>query len=748
MIYSKSSADWAAKYDLKRCFKSGFIFPLIPCVLFVYIMVANMNAAYFDNEIKYIYKVFGDEASHNYFMLQYAYAACGVLSALYSFSFLTSVKKSNVYLSIGISRKQLAKNRILSSLVYIASAAVIPMIAALVINKLNFMVTPDLIRACFYYALVYFVDMLLGFAIGSAFTVSVGNIIESAVYSGIACLTPTIVFYSVDAICVNMINGFASIGYADTGFTGFCTDLFAYLSKWNPMEFSVIEISYRLSSEKTLKTLDSSEYFVVIFWLVAAAAIMLSVPKLIEKRKAENAGMLGTNKIAVSFAGGVIAFAVFAMVSGTVDTNRFFCYALCSVLPALIYIVIIAVLFRNKTDILNHIKGAAITAAVSVLITVTCASGVFGVYTSVPKAEEVEYAAVAPSGYEHFINYTAWDRFLRNSTALYGPMTDSEDIESVISMHEKVADGLEKGDNTVCFVYKLKNGKVITRYYRNVSDEGAKESLKVVDTNWYENFAISALTNEDFDYDKELDKIPDSNPSRTKIEQAEIDLQCNILVIYNDYNLGEVDILNSTLSDSVRLNDVVSAEEVKEFREVFAAELTQLNYEEVFYPKEQALYHVLISYGEGAEYDGPVMQNIPVYPSMKNTVNFIREHDIKVEQATADDIVSVSIKSLEKALSESEFYGSDSLTFRLGRSFASSYMSKAFYDEYYSVDRYISDDELIFLNEEKITDAATIEKYFTAFRSSYAFVGDNGAFVQFVFKDGSDLYAYIPEKYL
>ena len=53
-----------------------------------------------------------------------------------------------------------------------------------------------------------------------------------------------------------------------------------------------------------------------------------------------------------------------------------------------------------------------------------------------------------------------------------------------------------------------------------------------------------------------------------------------------------------------------------------------------------------------------------------------------------------------------------------------------------------------FDNATDITDKATIERYFNNYRSQHSFIGDDGLFVQFIFKDGGDLIAYIPEKFV
>ena len=207
MIYSKSSADYAARYDLKRCFKSGFLFPLIACGLFLLSLFSTIDKNLHGDE--YVYKIFARDTYETYIIYQYIYAAFGALAGLFSFRFLTSVKMSNVYLSMGINRKQLVKNRIISSTVYIALASIIPFIAAIILNSIYFTVEPGIIKASVFYALVYFGNMLLGFAVASLFTVSVGNFIESGVCTATALLAPTALIYTAGVAISKFVNGAA-----------------------------------------------------------------------------------------------------------------------------------------------------------------------------------------------------------------------------------------------------------------------------------------------------------------------------------------------------------------------------------------------------------------------------------------------------------------------------------------------------------------------------------------------------------
>ncbi len=741
MIYSKSSADYAAKYDLKRCFKSGFLFPLLACGFFVLILFSSIKTNY--SETDYVYKIFGSDMYPWYSLLQYAYAAFGALTGLFSFRFLTSVKMSNVYLSMGISRKQLVKNRIISSTVYMALASIIPFIVAIVLNSIYLTVEMGLVKACVFYAFVYFGNMLLGFAVASLFTVSVGNIIESGVCTLTALLAPTAVIYLMGHTISNLVNGAALSDYEMFyDFGGFCRTFASYTRRLNPLEYlnSTPSVGYKYV-EGEAYTLSGFDYLTVIVWLLVAVGIICLVPKLMEKRTAEIAGALGANKSAVNFTVFVYALISFMLVSGFATVDKWITVALCIIIPAMVFIGIIALVYRNKKELIKSLKGTAVVAGVMAVFTITLSTGVLGYFTKIPDPEEIEYAGICPSSSEFIMAISSYERTVRESTKVYGPMTDKDDIKTILSIHEKVVEGLDKGDDSVCFVYKMKNGKYITRFYRNVSLEGAKASLNVVNTKWYDGLLKDAFTDWDFDCDKEWEKIPEVTPGTTQYEETEIGWQCDYFSYKEKFNLGEIYVYGKTLNEFVKLSEKVSPEEINKFRTVFAEDLIALTPDEIFYPKEQAMYHIRVRIGEEESYDGPTMQNIPVYKSMKKTMEFLTRHNISFDNLAAEDVVEVRLLTPKSTLV--------SINIRSEKSTAISYLSAEFMaDNYGSRETYDSDYSRAVLNWEIITDKKLIEKYFNAYRSYYSYSGDNGKFVQFIFEDGSDLTAYIPEKEL
>lgn len=741
MIYSKSSANYAAKYDLKRCFKSGFFFPLVACGLFVLSLFSTIDKNLHGDE--YVYKIFASDTYESYVIYQFIYAACGALAGLFSFRFLTSVKMSNVYLSMGISRKQLVKNRIISSTVYIALASIIPFIAAIILNSIYFTVEAGLIKACAFYALVYFGNMLLGFAVASLFAVSVGNFIESGVCTVTALVSPTAVIYLAGIAIRNFINGAAMSDYEMFyDFGGFCRTFTSYTRRFTPLEYlnSIPPVGYKYVEGNTY-ALSGFDYLTAIVWLLVAVVILFFVTKLIEKRKAEIAGAIGANKKAVRFVCAVLATVSFMLLSEFTAINKLVGCAASVIVPVMIYLGVAAAVYRNKADFVASLKDGAVVVAVAIATTITLTTGIFGYFSRVPDIEEIEYAGICPASAEFIMARNSSWRASRASEKVYGPMTDKEDIKTITSIHQKVVDGLGDGNDSVCFVYKLKSGRYIARFYKNVSVEGARASHNVVNTKWYKELLTQAFSDWDFDYDKEYEKIPVATPETTQIEETEIGMMCDYIYYKEKFNSDEIYIYGKTLNEYVKLIDVVGEAEYKEFRKVFSEELVALTPDEIFYPKEQALYHVRVRMGEEEDYNDSSMENIPVYKSMKKTVEFLQRHGIEFKNLTAVDVAEMRLITPEVV--------DVSIGIRQEKSMAASYLPAEFIEEVYDGrENYDNDSVNAFSDVEGTTDRKLIEKYFNAYRSYYSYSGDNGKFVQFIFKDGSDLVAYIPEKEL
>ena len=119
--------------------------------------------------------------------------------------------------------------------------------------------------------------------------------------------------------------------------------------------------------------------------------------------------------------------------------------------------------------------------------------------------------------------------------------------------------------------------------------------------------------------------------------------------------------------------------------------------------------------------------------------------DPSVDVVEFDDIEVVQMKKVQDAIKVYDSWDKQ-IYFTLDRTVCATYVSPEFYGDT-SVEGivYRSSD---FDNATEVTDKATIERYFNNYRSQHSFIGDDGAFVQFMFKDGGNFIAYIPEKFV
>ncbi len=742
--------SYSAKYDLKRCFKSLFLFPLIACVMFSYsILTSNVYA-----EQEYVYNILPQESATSLVGFQYLYAFIGIAVAVQAFRFLTSIKQCNVYLSIGISRRQLAKNRIVAAIIYIALASILPMVIALIKNKADYTVTTDLWQSCGYFAASSFMSMLLGFSVGSIIMVRSGNFIEGGIYSFLILLSPAIILLMLEVFLTNTLNGFM-LNEIDTSFgiSAYCVPAILYLNLLQPLEGISKNISsaYRLN-DTPLNQTDTSDLAYIIIWIVISLVMLIPVVKLLQKRKAEIAQSIGADKKSVYFASCLLAFVSFGLVSNFYEVNKLVGILASLIAPMGVFIASIAVIFRNKADVKQYIKGSIVVFILSGVTAVLCLTGFFGAYYNAPDADNIEYAYLAPAGYESFLSEnTNSSDGMKFSEALYGKFTDKQDIEKIISIHNFTVDNLNKGNNSIGFVYKLKSGKITVKFFQDVSDEGAKESFKFIETQYYESFVTKPLNDRYFDYENASEQIKDISDSANQIETAEYYKERTDLSRYAEYALGNIQLYSKDLSSYVVLNDIMSDDEVFQFKKLLGEEFTNLSVEEIFYPKQQAVYHITFRYNEDRiSYDYPSYQNIPIYPQMKKTLSFLEKHNISLGVKNADETEYVYIKKISDIVNEYEVN-----LRRLDKTVSAEYASAIFKKEYYGqiVDMQSNEAEMVYTivngfeqtGGKKITDKKEIKKYLSQFKTVYSYVGNDGYVANFVYKDGSDLLTYIPQ---
>ena len=745
MTSTKSSVKHAARYDLKRCLKENALIPLAAMIVTSYFLWQFVIIIYEPEEFKW--SIFSDYSGYSPEMFNMLYMMCGALTAIKTFYFLTSTKRCNIYLSSGIERKTLLKNRIISSFLWMIVSCAVPLIVSLVANQINFIVTSNTVKTAIFISLCFFMNMLLGFSIASAVMLSVGNVIEGIGIYAVLIMIPSSLNLAVEKLGNYMFNGFGVVDIDDFwGVEAYLPAWSSYVKYFIPFEF----VNMIPTNEKTQGDfigISASKWLTLLCWYILAISIVALLPKLMKMRKAEIAGAFGADRRLVAISSGIIAFLMFTVWCGFEFDNQIIRYALMFIMPIIGYFVTVAIIYRNDRDIKKNIIGVGVTAVISLVLTVCSMTNCFGYFNKTPSAEDVEYAAIMPAACELFDKTS--DRTLTVNYSLYGKITDTEDIRKIISIHERVTENLGKGEARVSIAYKLKNGKEFARTYRKVSDEGAKASLEFINTKYYKNLVTSVLSLSEYDEDKEREKLSnDFEKIKDRIKMAEYMYESKMFEFKADYTNSVPAIMSSTLSDRIYLDKIMNKNEILSFKKALAADLTNMTIEQMFYPQEKPLYYVHFyryDYIDNGSYEN---KNFPVYSFMSNTLSVLNKHSEALQNLnsyTIDDIEVVQAKKVQDAIKEYNSWDKK-ISFVLDRTVCATYVTPEFHgDTIVEGIVYRTSD---FDNATDITDKATIERYFNNYRSQHSFIGDDGLFVQFIFKDGGDLIAYIPEKFV
>lgn len=746
MTCSKSLQNKASPYDLVRCLRSLWLFPTVAMLVFGYVCFSDPfgDARTWDD---YKYAILSYGHASEFFIFSLLYLACGALTALHAFSFLFSTKKCNVYLSLPLTRKELYRNRLLSAMPFMVLSSVVPMIISFIGNKLYYIVTPECITAMLFIALALLSLMLLGFGIGSVFAVSVGNIFEAAAYSALGIYLPMIIFNSSEQIMKNLINGAPVSPKWHGRFAAYCfqpTTLFKRADPINSFHTVAYNIANQAVDEKA-KSPSAIDFMPMIAWFVAFALLAVLAQRLLIKRKAETAGAFGSNKAAVIFTAAVLSLGAFAALTSLIAKARLIVTVLCVIIPALIYIVVVALVFRNRDDIRRNLKGMAVAAVLSLVVLVSCNTELFGYYTAVPERDEIEAVILCPAASADFFKSDSTDGGdLASSPALYGQMTTAPDIDFVHELHTQTVKSLDKGDNNIGFVYKLKDGRVITRYYRYVSSAAAKQSLKVVETDWYRNTVYTMLTTEKFDLEKAERELGEGDETSFDFEAVEWERAYSHIRLFNEFSKLPPILCNSTLTKGELMKNIMSKKELAEFKRIMARELVSLKAEDVFCPKEKIPFYLTytLEYEEkenGLSFAHSPHHFIPIYPTMTRTLAFLSSYSISLEDVTAEDIKLIRALPYKKALKNNPFINED-IFYAVDKKVLIDRINDAEDDSPYTEFEYLNTKDIVVYE-----DTATIQKYFDAFRGVYSPLDDEGYMVRFVLKDDTYFYGFVTE---
>jgi len=436
-------------------------------------------------------------------------ALCGLAMAICTFTFITSKKQVNVFYSLGITRTKLFLGKYLSGVTLLAISIFTPMFIALILNLASLGFSGAVFKIFFLYLFAFLFVSVSAFTITATVFSCVGTIFEAGVFSAIILFLPDILLYGIQTVMGKFLYGnpygfsFTPVNnysYNDT-YIATLSEQFEFLSpvffaKSELEKFGVIE---KQPTEAMVKqVIENPSFIYIVLWAILAALIAVLGIKLFNKRKAEIAGFIGTNRILntfVSFLAGFFAFSLAISFVEKVVTGI--------VLGCLAFTIIhlgleLAVLRDLKKFVRGLYKLPVGLVAVSLFV-VSMHTGLFGFSENLPNIERIKSVSVTILGdgsqYALFGDGDMYMpdhnlQFLSAQNIITGELTSETDIKNAIKAHGLISGTPENErtiKNSIQFSYTLKDGTTFKRNFKTVSPEGYKAVLYLEESQYFKN---------------------------------------------------------------------------------------------------------------------------------------------------------------------------------------------------------------------------------------------------------------------
>lgn len=614
---------------------------------------------------------------------------CAAIGAMFSLTFAYSMKKKNVnfYYSIPVDRATMFKNRITTAVMWIAIVFALPILCDMLINIAFFGFSSYLVKIALALFAECFIYSLASFTICTIGIVACYTVIEGIFFAGALYTFPTALMIVLDFICNGFLRGYnrstvvsdifalsSSSNYFGEKSFLLVTSLFnplllgtklnAYFYSDNIFALCNNQATFDKKTGEMVKTqtLPDINYIIpILVWVVLIVAGMFLAKYIFTHKKMENASIHGSNRFATGFfalqlsmsIASVFAVTDIARVNKKID--NLIAFGVMLVIIVAVYYITVSIGKRKafhdvKTYVTPLIAGGALGVVCLVLGT-----GLFG-YANVPSADKIEYATITADGMVD-TTYGDAERGMFPFKDYYGEniigiFSEKEDIEKFVKVAEAVSSS--KGKNmencSITVVYKLKNGKKVSRKFDTADRDAIYSLLSLTDTKEFKENLNNFIL-----------KDSDSN-MKSLSEKADI-FDVGSDVFGYDFWVGYSD--KASLSDYDKVE--VSAKSKKMFdiknneqlRQALAKDFAEMTFEQRFKPTEKEIctlsfiklydYEVgdewdgkpVVAYGDSNEYADSVYYDTEmasmvdssysyvIYPFMKNTVDYLNSLEEK-----------------------------------------------------------------------------------------------------------------------
>lgn len=452
-------------------------------------------------------------------IIQVIIVLSAILLGVIAFNFLFKKNSVNVYLSLGISRKELFLTRFLSGAVLLFIPIILSLLVSYFINLsiLTSSHTLYLTQALIYCTLGYLLQAFVCYVLTVLVCMVVGTLID-AIYNSLTVLGG----FSIITLSINFITNFFLFGNSFYLIRNYHANhvnvsIFELSYIFNPAMFfydlSLMSGSYSKDGSNDIywsliknnftnpKAALFSHIPVLIVWTLIAALLVFVSLKLFQKRKAEIAGNMGVSNILGFVRVFVASIFTFSAMLFTIDAGLNQGVAIFLAIFAAVFVYIITD-FTNTLSVTKVFTGLLklpLVWGITGLIFLTITTSIFGTYNKTPEVGNVKEAFISYQGSPDYVNYygSSGSDFEKaydfDRLAFY----EKSDISTILNLQNSIINS-GRGDltrsndnidpNSPCigaeirFEYKLKNGQILRRSYDRISLNTLKNMLVLDNT--------------------------------------------------------------------------------------------------------------------------------------------------------------------------------------------------------------------------------------------------------------------------
>lgn len=549
-------------------------------------------------------------------------AVCmGLLAGLSIFRFVQDKKETTIFFSLGITRTRLFVNRLLTGILILAGSIGIPMGLSIWLNIKALGNYEGLFQNGIYLTIGLFTVSLISFLAASAVSFVAGTLSETIVYWIGGMSSVTIICFGSNLLMKKLYwgNAWGVVNYS--GVSQVLPNLLERFAFLNPLLFFMNEMEKHAQFIRPLSTAvpEAVSYKLLTGWVILSLIMIWLCWYLLQKRKAEMAGISGSHRGLSELVIALSCFLVFAVVfSFLYDFSLLLAVVLGAASFFAVHLFWRKILFSYGTSWKISLASAIFQAAVVCLVCVVFDTGFFHRAERVLAEENITEAEITFVGAPSFLSEEAVGSSTGRGyyfTSQY-TLNEPDAIEMVKELQQLFLQNgrmpLQSGQTIadtvipydICFTYWNEEGDEYVWYY----DRASYEQLE----------AMLAIEN-----------LPSVKEGQTDLF-TEKSSDGKMIWAQKAYAQGTIYLTDTFYSETHELS--VTEEQRSELLSAVAEDLSEMTLEEKYFPEEAS--EAVLMFTQNGEQDCRYysyhLDNAFLYltPSYVHTLGWLEENQL------------------------------------------------------------------------------------------------------------------------